>query len=355
MQLKKFLSIIVLFSLLFTSRSFFFKNEVFAQEAGAEIDEVDVVCQKLARDNQNELEIPIGKAVDQAEYLADQVIAQAQVIIATAQQQIDAANGLSGLANQCGNQYCRPVCEAEEVCGSCNCTGCDNASETSCALGFCTGEIAPTLTCCCPSATGCSTTGCRITGACNEGERRNPSACASQCQTCHQSHCCCTVTFVCTARSCENSAGDRACALGIPAAVSNINTLYTTIIITHDQLRYYYGYYDSDVLPFLAEANFKLENCKPPTNDSDFEAVMKGEKSGKWLFTCTQILNMTELGVPIHSYLPFWNGSEVEFPDEPERGCYGNDYCKHLESIEENLPYGQPSCAEDFYCCIIGK
>ncbi len=358
MKLKKFLSIIASLSLLFTTSGFLFKNEAFAQDAGTKTENVEVVCQKLARNNRNELEIPLGKAVDQAEYLADQVIAQSQVIIATAQQQIDAANSLGGLANQCGHEYCRPVCEAEERCNGCNCAGCDNTTQTRCPLGDCTSEIIPTNTCCCPG-TSCFA-GCAIpTGACNAGQENRPSACASECQRCSgRSHCCCTTTSVCTAHSCENSAGAgvyRACAPGIPAAASTVNTLYLAIVSTHDRLVHYNGYYASDVIPFLREAKPKLENCKPPTTDSDFEAVMKGEKQGEWLYSCTQIINMTELGVPIHSYLPVWNDGEVEFPDEPERGCYGNDYCKHLESIGENLPYGQPSCAEDYYCCIIGK
>ena len=193
--------------------------------------------------------------------------------------------------------------------------------------------------------------------ACDPLESNQPSLCPGN----TRSHCCCDITIVCTAYPCRNGGNgvadlrDRACALGIPAAASTINALYLSIVSTHDRLVYFDGYYASDVIPFLREAKPKLENCKPPTTESDFEAVMRGEKQGEWLFTCTQIINMTKLGVPIHSYLPFWNDGEVEFPDEPERGCYGNDYCKHLESIGEELPYGQPSCAEDYYCCIMGK
>lgn len=363
-------SSLVLISLVFLLKISFLgnKNKATAQT---------IICEETAMvdgQEQNALEIPIGKAVDQAEYLAEEIAIHAREIINTIPLEIQAVNELSSLAQQCGAAndegiqiYCEPDCREEEICGTCSCRGChtDTPRDMRCHYTVCTSNITPDHICCCDNnlsncSAGSSAT-CSHTRSCDpETERRNPGICDSQCQECHneenRSDCCCTIHMECISYHCNNAGGrDRACPVGIPNQVAIISGHNSSILQHQAAIIPLFEQFgepsDTDrdlVMPKLEESRRKLFDCVVTPGEA--AAVLRGDISGKWLVSCDALLSYF---IPVHSYLPFRDGAgNIITPEQLEQDCYGHTYCEALEQWDETPPYDYP-CANDYYCCFI--
>jgi len=88
-------------------------NKVFAQE---EESDSGIICTRNdpLSPSRNILEIPIGRATDQAEHLADNIISKIDIIIENAELQARRAQQLIELVEQCGTG-CQPKCDHNEI------------------------------------------------------------------------------------------------------------------------------------------------------------------------------------------------------------------------------------------------
>jgi len=84
-------------------------NKVFAQEQESDS---DIICRQNDPEDtdRNLLEIPIGRATDQAEHLADGILSKIDIIIENAELQAKRAQQLIELVKQCGTG-CLPKCD----------------------------------------------------------------------------------------------------------------------------------------------------------------------------------------------------------------------------------------------------
>lgn len=245
---------------------------------------------------ENELEIPIGRAVDQAEYLAEQIINEMGILIQKAEEESEKASEMPGLANQCSISNCHPDCEkktrtiAQWCDPSCNKSG-PGWYETAC--------------------TGCSP-------ACSVGYI-----------------CCCTKEEYYEARSCK---GDACPFSEIHAKQDEINTLAQAIYESQQKIAGFVAEMEK-VFEKLQKSRNRLADCV--VRPYEIPALERGEVTLKFMLMCRDIL---DTGMPIHSYL----GDNL---DELQEECYGNLYCQVQDDEGKPLPYPPSPCAEDFYCC----
>lgn len=297
----------------------------------------------------NALEVPIGKAVDQAEYLADEIAARAREMIAIIPSQIQASNDITSLAQQCGVNYCSPDCREEKEYYDCECRGCLNNVQEECERGIC-GDNWYNQVCCCDNG-GCNPP-CGFQQACWDNESNQPGECAG----CDRNLCCCKERVVCESYPCQNAGGaDRACPSGIPSQVPIIDGYASDIFQRQTAILSLFGQFGSPnsddrdlVMPKLEESRQKLFECVVTPGEA--AAVLRGDTSGKWLVSCDSLLAYF---ISVHSYLPFRDGAgNIITPEELQQDCYGNTYCDALGQWGAVPPYDDP-CANDYYCCFI--
>ncbi len=353
---------LVLISSIFLLKISFLGNKNKATAQTIICEETVMVGEGEDEEEQNALEIPIGKAVDQAEYLADQIASHAREIINIVPSQIQAVNDLSALAQKCGAMddngvqlYCVPDCRQVKVCGECHGRGCDTETENECSIGLCASEIVVNKVCCCAKGTSDPL---GLASGCNDDESNNPSVCSGADKTdCEgKSHCCCTTSMDCEPFPCQNAPGlDRACPLGLLNQAAIVSG-FTGSIVAHQEaipplIEGFGSSNDTDrdlVLPKLEESRRKLFDCVVTPGEA--AAVLRGDTSGKWLVSCDALLSYF---IPVHSYLPFRDGNgDIITPEELEQDCYGQTYCDALNQQDETPPYDYP-CANDYYCCFM--
>jgi len=87
----------------------------------------------------NELEMPIGKATDRTEEMAERIIEQARIIIDASARQIAASQTMVSLVSQCGSALCQTGCN--KYTEDCFCTtSCESPCDSNCgglSLGTC--------------------------------------------------------------------------------------------------------------------------------------------------------------------------------------------------------------------------
>lgn len=244
---------------------------------------------------ENILEIPIGRAVDQAEYLANEIANEIGILIQNANQLNEKVTGMPGLVNQCNVSRCQPKCEKKirTIAQWCD-LYCDEMGpgwyETPCA--------------------GCV------------------PACSAR------FICCCTKEEYYESSPCQGNA----CPPEIAAAQNEINSLSQTTLESQQKIADLVKQMEQ-VFEKLQESRNKLADCV--IRPVEAEALERGESMGKFLLNCEIILNS---GIPIHSYL----GKNL---DDLQEGCYGNLYCQALDEQSKELPYPPGPCADDYYCC----
>lgn len=130
---KKFQKIIffgLVFGLLFFGLSFIYNKNKGALGAEENPAEKPMVCQdeiKISlpvgiewKISENKLEIPIGEAVDKTEYVANEIIVELQNIIDASQKQDGPARKMVSLVNHCNAEKCvRDECIAEKCATDC--------------------------------------------------------------------------------------------------------------------------------------------------------------------------------------------------------------------------------------------
>jgi len=102
----------------------------------------------------------------------------------------------------------------------------------------------------------------------------------------------------------------------------------------------------ADLTAQMAQAFIKLEKSRDRLADCvirpfEQEALERGEITGVFLLSCQSIM---DAGLIVNSYL----GSNLQ---ELQEGCYNDEYCQVLDIENKPLPFPPAPCADDFYCC----
>jgi len=109
---------VIVFSFLFLSPKNKSLKNVFAQDpsedTGDDYIESEFICD----------EIPIGRAVDQAEYIAQKIIDELEVLAEKTKQVRNLAQEMIELSDDCSIDNCVPKCETITVGGGCPTSGC---------------------------------------------------------------------------------------------------------------------------------------------------------------------------------------------------------------------------------------
>ena len=252
---------------------------------------------------ENELEIPIGRATDQAEYLAEKIIAELSTIIENTNQESKNALEMAELSAKCGKDPydCTPHCQSKEggfENGECL-TTCPAYKPYECNENtYCTAY--------CPSGINC----------CSEQGKK----------------CCCQKESLCEAKPCSGNA----CPPEINTKMDEIKSLASAIEKSDREIEGYLKEME-EVFEKLQKSRTRLADCV--TRPYQIESLERGEVTGKFLLDCQDILDG---GIPIHSILD----------EKLQEGCYGNTYCQvKVKEKGEEVPYPPPPCAEDYYCC----
>lgn len=272
--------------------------------------------------SENELEIPIGRAVDQAEYLADKIIEEMTILIEKAGQLSERAREMPGLANQCDISNCLPKCDSS------------SSPPSGCTAGY---------TC---SYQGYNHTGQEII---NGGFSRqdcknlpnnlsiNPSNTYAIFQYSGPTSGWCNVqtTTQYMPGPCE---GDACPFTDIHAKQNEINTLAQAIYESQQKIEGFTAEMEK-AFEKLQNSRNKLADCVVRPYEAD--AAARGEITGKFLLSCEDVLIG---GIPMHSFL----GDDL---DVFQQGCYGNTYCQTRDEDGKALNFPPEPCANDYYCC----
>ena len=318
---------VIVFSFLFLSPKNKSLKNVFAQDpsedTGDDYIESEFICD----------EIPIGRAVDQAEYIAQKIIDELEVLAEKTKQVRNLAQEMIELSDDCSIDNCVPKCETITVGGGCPTSGCT-----------------PGYTC---NYKGYSHTGAEIIA--NGWSRKNcnglpsdlsinPTANYSIFEYKHNitgDSGWCNIKCAGTStkhepKPCQNLQGNTACP---PKIKQNQNEIKSVAVIISEIL--------GKVAQFASEMQFAFEKLQISRNKladcvvRPFEetALERGELSGKALISCQDALDMK---IDVQSILD----------EELQQGCYGNLYCYvKIKEKGEKIPYVYPPCAEDYYCC----
>jgi len=305
-------------------------------------EEISLICEKIDELGENELEIPIGKATDQTEYLADKIVLEAQELADNTQIQVQYVRELIGSVNSCDSGNCSPHCDLVDTCDDINCRGCrEGEEEAEVPEGTC---FEGWVYCCDKNDEFCPE---NYAGQCREKDCRDHEVkdadicdCYGTCSG-HQ-NCCCIIGQTCEDSFCT---GNPCPATAISVQAANIQLIYQEIRQNQENIALFYATIQTEAIPRLEKSENRLNDCA--VRPYEEQALLRGEISGQWLVTCRQLLNES---IPIHSYLPS-RGPGDEIIETFGKDCYGNDYCRTLDVQGQEPPYDSPACAEDYYCC----
>jgi len=321
----------------------------------AQPETVPIICEDTAFLSssglwKNKLEIPIGRTTDQAEYLADLISEEMEILITQAGVLTKASNQLSVKVNQCNDDQCQSECKQE--CNGCSSKDCGSREENPTICNQECNNCPNNKLCCCDvekvtggTPIGCE--GCSYVG-CDSSKWTNPSLCWEECMNYGSNKlCCCSI--VCEPQPCEG----EACPAGIQSAMDTIKNTVVTMETSKNKISGHYitggyyvpGYYDKikdDIVPKLRTSRDRFAGCA--TRPDEAAKLFEGEAIGKQLFDCKTILN---------SFIPV----NTVYPKKtiPTKSCYGNTYCQYLDNENKDLPYPGEACAEDYFCCFLGQ
>jgi len=314
------------------------KNKVLARDT-TEIGMRTIICEETQA-NENILEIPIGRAADQAEYIGSEIANEMGILIENANQINEKVGEMPWLTERLDISNCEPECGVRyDVPRGCT-SGytCDYQNRTHSGamiedegwsqqdcqnLPYNLGidrDADYAIFQYTHIATGAGgwcnikvTSGGGASGWCNI--KAVPSYSPEPCQ--------------------PNNQWPSA---DIEAAQSEINSFSQTIKQSQQKI--------ADLTAQMEQAFEKLEKSRDRLADCvirpyEQEALEQGEKTGVFLLNCQSIMNA---GIIVHSYL----GNNFQ---ELQEGCYNDEYCEFLEMENKPLPYPPAPCADDFYCC----
>lgn len=308
-----------------------YTNNILAEEAE---DYGSIMCEKGSSIVQeNQLEIDIGRTMDYTEYLADQIIEEATLMIQAAEQEMQASEKLVAAVNECKADNCQPECVKK----------CDSYTCRTCAAG----EIVPaSCNVTCSSNEIC----CRnpyygdYCKGCEPGEKFSPAVCSSECKNCGSDEICCATTR-CDGEPCSG----EPCPIEVQTARDEFLNAAATVDAKQASIRALWEEMNKEIPPKLEKARKRFAACViRPFEQGDF---LRGELTGKLLLSCRKVMDSK---IPIHTKFAYWDVGGLEL-GPLEEGCYGSRYCQRITKEGKDLPYPPAPCGEDFFCCIMGE
>lgn len=343
----------------------------------------------------NTLEIPIGRAAEEIESVADMIVEKMPRLIAAALAESQAVNVLTGLVPQCGTDpyICKPHCDIISTQNHTCSAGCGPGQDPcdECVYGC----SAPTPDCCCSGTISCEAHAC----TCNTSADGSITYCIP-------------ATLIACPTGSNDTSIITAQAVIITGVYNEIKepflrrfkpvTLYKTQYSNNQSLLFY-----TDILPAYASDpvfstpvnsadSASKAFCADPSTTPwnaiyDPPQELEGVPSSMWpsqylycfspielevnenllksrqrLFSCAlrqgptdiaglgveysklfQCKDLRSFEISVHSFLNLTDPTYYIFPNSRlTNTCFGNAYC--LNNLGESYP---GPCAEDFYCC----